>query len=119
MNKQNSSFWKLKIMQYLESHCTGRNHAINAERLAFELGMIEKRMLRQLIHELRESGECILSVSQKPGGYFMPADPSEIEAGTREFVSRTIELRKAGKGIRQGLERRFGNQLKLPVDLGA
>lgn len=118
MKNNPSESLKARILAYLESNCIGRKRAITASQLIFQLRINDTRILRQAIHQLREEGNAILSVSTYPAGYFVPADLSEVEEGLREFTSRTIKLKMAAKGIQTGLKKRFpGNQIKM--DLGA
>lgn len=62
----------------------GRQNAITAEVLAARAGYRSVRALMQDIHNLRANGKLILSVTERPQGYFIPSDDDKEEV--RHFV---------------------------------
>jgi hypothetical protein len=108
---------KQQVLNYMELHCIGRENAITGEQLTELLGIKDRRILRRTIRELRLEQNPILSTCETPhAGYFIPLDESEISEAMCHFKSRVINQNKACKGIRLGLEKWFGKQIKLDLD---
>lgn len=116
MTKNLNSQLKQQVLKYMELYCIGRENAITGEQLTGILGVKDRRILRSVIHELRLEQNPILSTCENPAGYFVPKDESEIGEAMRHFKSRMINQNKACKGIRLGLEKRFGKQIELDLD---
>jgi len=61
-----------KLEGILKKECVGKRNALTREQLAWRLGRINDRELRDMIRELRLLGVPVLYVSESPGGYFIP-----------------------------------------------
>ena len=103
------------ILNYLQTFAIGKDQAIKGHQLKEYLGISDQRVFRGIIHNLRGKGFPILSLSTKTPGYFWPSCPEEGEQALDELTGRIIEMRIAAKGIRKGLEGKFGQQIKLDL----
>lgn len=84
----------MKITEYLP---TGKENAIPSKTLAEILGFDTVRELQKAIERERQAGAVILSTCTEGGGYFLPANETEI----REFI-RTLSNR--AKNTRRSME---------------
>lgn len=84
----------MKITDYLP---TGKENAIPGKTLAEILGFDTVRELQKAIERERQAGAVILSTCTEGGGYFLPANETEI----REFI-RTLSNR--AKNTRRSME---------------
>ena len=84
----------MKITDYLP---TGKENAIPSKTLAEILGFDTVRELQKAIARERQAGAVILSTCTEGGGYFLPANETEI----REFI-RTLSNR--AKNTRRSME---------------
>ena len=84
----------MKITDYLP---TGKENAIPSKTLAEILGFYTVRELQKAIERERQAGAVILSTCTEGGGYFFPANETEI----REFI-RTLSNR--AKNTRRSME---------------
>ena len=84
----------MKITDYLP---TGTENAIPSKTLAEILGFDTVRELQKAIERERQAGAVILSTCTEGGGYFLPANETEI----REFI-RTLSNR--AKNTRRSME---------------
>ena len=69
----------------------GKKNAISSQRLADLAGCKSVRELQKIIAQERENGAVILSTGENGGGYFLPANVTEV----REFI---VTLESRGKG---------------------
>ncbi len=86
---------------------TGKENAIRSEYLCHILKFRSVRELQKQIQAERMQGKVILSRSDAPGGYYLPADRYE----TREFIATlenragaTLEAVRSAKEYLQRLE---------------
>jgi len=70
----------------------GRARAITRRELKNYLGYQNDRKLRLTIAELRSEGLPVLFATQKPAGYYVPANWDELRAGLDSFKSYIIDL---------------------------
>ena len=84
----------MKITDYLP---TGKENAIPSKTLAEILGFDTVRERQKAIERERQAGAVILSTCTEGGGYFLPANETEI----REFI-RTLSNR--AKNTRRSME---------------
>lgn len=84
----------MRISEYLP---TGKQNAIPSKALADMLGFDTVRELQKAIERERQAGAVILSTCTEGGGYFLPANETEI----REFI-RTLSNR--AKNTRRSME---------------
>lgn len=84
----------MRISEYLP---TGKENAIPSRALAEILGFDTVRELQKAIERERQAGAVILSTCTEGGGYFLPANETEI----REFI-RTLSNR--AKNTRRSME---------------
>ena len=84
----------MKITDYLP---TGKENAMPSKTLAEILGFDTVRELQKAIERERQAGAVILSTCTEGGGYFLPANETEI----REFI-RTLSNR--AKNTRRSME---------------
>ena len=84
----------MRISEYLP---TGKENAIPSRALADMLGFDTVSELQKAIERERQSGAVILSTCTEGGGYFLPANETEI----REFI-RTLSNR--AKNTRRSME---------------
>lgn len=84
----------MKISEYLP---IGKENAIPSKTLAEILGFDTVRELQKAIERERQAGAVILSTCTEGGGYFLPANETEI----REFI-RTLSNR--AKNTRRSME---------------
>lgn len=82
----------MRLMDYIP---TGAENAIPAKTLASTAGYSSVRMMQQDIHRLREKGNLILSSTEPPNGYYLPASRQEAARFVRSMNSRIREIRKA------------------------
>lgn len=75
----------------------GKHNAVTSQRLAELAGCKSVRELQQVISEERAAGAVILSTAENGGGYFLPANVSEV----KEFI-QTLERR--GKNTLEALK---------------
>ena len=74
------------------SNKRGRESAITRRELSNYLGYQNDRQLRLIIAELRSEGSPILSATNKPAGYYVPATWDELREGLDLFKSYIIDL---------------------------
>jgi len=74
------------------SNRQGRARAITRREIKNTLGYQNDRKLRLIIAELRQEGLPVLFSTQKPAGYFVPANWGELKAGLASFKSYIIDL---------------------------
>ena len=82
---------KPRLKAILSSH-QGRDRAITRRELRDTLGYQNDRQLRLIIAELRSEGLPVLSATNKPAGYYVPATWNELREGLDLFRSYIIDL---------------------------
>ncbi len=80
----------------------GRENATTTEELCLATGL-HKRVLQKFIHEAREAGYLIISLSDVRGYYF-PETKEDVLAFKNQMMSRAIDIFRAIKSAKQFLE---------------
>ena len=91
------------LTQYIP---VGRENAISAKDLADICGYKNTRTLQQDIHSLRKNGTLILSATDDPKGYFMPADDDDVRRFVHSMDNRIRNTQIAVQAAREYMERR-------------
>lgn len=102
-------WFDLKISDYLP---TGKQNAVPSKELADMLGFDTVRELQKAIERERRTGAVILSTCTDGGGYFLPADESEIKEFIRTLSNRAKNTQRAIDSALLELDRRSG-QMRL------
>ena len=97
----------MKIIDYLP---IGKQNAIPNKRLADMLGFGTVRELQHAVERERKEGAVILSTCTEGGGYFLPADETEIRAFIRTLSSRARNTQRALDSALLELDRLSGQQ---------
>lgn len=87
-----------KILSLLR---VGRENARTTEELCNITGL-HKRVLQKEIHNLREAGHLIISLSDVKG-YFLPADRNDVASFKNQMLNRAIDIFKAIKSAKEYL----------------
>ena len=103
------------ITDYTKILPTGKENAISTDELTILLGFADARGLQTDIAKSRNTGQVILSSVQ--GGYYLPADDSEVEEFVAVLRARAINTFRALKSAREYLKEDKG-QISFD-DLGA
>ena len=82
---------KSHLKSILERH-EGKARAITGRELAAIVGHRDDRSVRLAIRELISDGLPIISVTEHPGGYFIPTSLEEAKHCTVSLRSRAIEI---------------------------
>ena len=82
----------MRISEYLP---TGKENAIPSRALADMLGFDTVRELQKAIERERQSGAVILSTCTEGGGYFLPANETEIREFIRTLSNRAKNTRRS------------------------
>ena len=82
----------MKITDYLP---TGKENAIPSKTLAEILGFDTVRELQKAIERERQAGAVILSTCTEGGGYFLPANETEIREFIRTLSNRAKNTRRS------------------------
>lgn len=105
----------VKVTDYTKILPTGKENAISTDELTILLGFADARGLQTDIAKSRNAGQVILSSVQ--GGYYLPADDSEVEEFVAVLRARAINTFRALKSAREYLKEDKG-QISFD-DLGA
>lgn len=105
----------MNITDYTKILPTGKENAISTDELTILLGFADARGLQTDIAKSRNAGQVILSSVQ--GGYYLPADDSEVEEFVAVLRARAINTFRALKSAREYLKEDKG-QISFD-DLGA
>ncbi len=89
-------------MQLLDSLPRGRANAITRRELLERTGLSD-RALRRELHDLRVAGELICSITP-PGGFFRPADETEINGFVVSMTNRARSTFAAASAARRALK---------------
>ena len=82
---------KLRLKAILSSR-QGRARAITRREIKNILDYENDRKLRLIIAEIRAEGLPVLFATNKPAGYYVPANWDELRAGLDSFKSYIIDL---------------------------
>lgn len=82
----------------------GEENSLSPEYLKNSLGFSSVRALQKQIEYERRQGKVILSITQPPGGYYLPKDALEVRRFVRTLENRGKKTLAALKGARQLLE---------------
>lgn len=99
----------MKITDYLP---TGKENAIPSKALADMLGFDTVRELQKAIERERQAGAVILSTCTDGGGYFLPANESEIRAFIRTLSNRAKNTHRSMESAQDALDEMTG-QIRL------
>ena len=99
----------MKIADYLP---TGKQNAVPSKELADLLGFDTVRELQKSIERERQAGAVILSTCTDGGGYFLPANESEIREFIRTLSNRAKNTRRSMGGAQDALDEMTG-QMRL------
>ena len=83
---------------------TGIQNALSPEYLAAVTGLDSVRAVQKQIERERRSGAVILSSTQPPGGYYLPANREEVRQLIRTLENRAGETMRALDSARKYLE---------------
>jgi biotin operon repressor len=101
----------------LEELPVGRHDPIPAWKLAVRLGT-SRRQVAKLVEDLIDRGVLVGSTCNgERAGYFIAADPEDVEAGTRHIRSRALAMLVRLRKLRKIAERDFGFQTATLFDL--
>ena len=99
----------MKIADYLH---TGKQNAVPSKELADLLGFDTVRELQKSIERERQAGAVILSTCTDGGGYFLPANESEIREFIRTLSNRAKNTRRSMESAQDALDEMTG-QMRL------
>ena len=99
----------MKIADYLP---TGKQNAVSSKELADLLGFDTVRELQKSIERERQAGAVILSTCTDDGGYFLPANESEIREFIRTLSNRAKNTRRSMESAQDALDEMTG-QMRL------
>lgn len=99
----------MKIADYLP---TGKQNAVPSKELADLLGFDTVRELQKSIERERQAGAVILSTCTDGGGYFLPANESEIREFIRTLSNRAKNTRRSMESAQDALDEMTG-QIRL------
>ncbi|TCL74201.1 HTH domain-containing protein [Hydrogenispora ethanolica] len=106
---------KKKVLNILKANCNGRQNAYTATRLAEHVG-ISERVVRKVIHELRQERVPVISSPGWPySGFFLPTSEIEARQSMTHFYTRFQQMHEAIDGIEAGLKDWFSDQEKLEL----
>lgn len=83
---------------------TGIQNALSPEYLAAVTGLDSVRAVQKQIERERRSGAVILSSTQPPGGYYLPANREKVRQFIRTLENRAGETMRALDSARKYLE---------------
>jgi hypothetical protein len=95
------------ILEYLKSYCNGRENARTKTEIMKDLSIDDERYFREAIHALRRMEIPVMSISKKPGGYFMPTCETEAKEAMEELRHRKIDLHVTSKYLHRALKKQF------------
>jgi len=100
------------ILRVLSFH-QGRDQAIGRGKLVGELARlgfyVHERVMRACINELRKQGQLICSTGGDGGGYYLPANWSELdEYIRRELHPRAMDLLEQEQALKAAAEKQWG-----------
>jgi biotin operon repressor len=84
---------KQSIHEYLKVNCFGRGTAAKAEYLANGFN-VSLRDVNEAVRQLRKDGYLVGSSKEKPYGYYLPANESEISGYLGTFKSELFDMLK-------------------------
>ncbi|MCM1223383.1 MAG: hypothetical protein NC548_53940 [Lachnospiraceae bacterium] len=90
------------ITDYTKILPIGKENAISTNELAVIMGFSDSRSLQADIAKSRDAGQIILSSTA--GGYYLPANDSEVQEFVAVLRSRAINTFKALKSAREYLK---------------
>lgn len=99
----------MKIADYLP---TGKQNAVPSKELADLLGFDTVRELQKSIERERQAEAVILSTCTDGGGYFLPANESEIREFIRTLSNRAKNTRRSMESAQDALDEMTG-QMRL------
>jgi biotin operon repressor len=88
----------------------GRRNAQTGAQLSFKTGLAI-RTIREVIRELREDGELILSSMTE--GYFIAETEAEARECFHHFSSRFRAMNQTCKKLESNIKQKFGGQIPL------
>ena len=91
-------------MDIVELLPTGEANAIPSKELAARCGFRSVRDLQSFIESERCAGKIIASKSRNGGGYFKPADISELRSYVRTCEARARNTFRSLNGARKALK---------------
>lgn len=83
---------------------TGIQNALSPEYLAAVTGLDSVRAVQKQIERERRGGAVILSSTQPPGGYYLPANREEVRRFIRTLENRAGETMRVLDSARKYLE---------------
>lgn len=83
---------------------TGIQNALSPEYLVAVTGLDSVRAVQKQIERERRSGAVILSSTQPPGGYYLPANREEVRRFIRTLENRAGETMRVLDSARKYLE---------------
>jgi hypothetical protein len=99
------------ILSVLRFHI-GRSQAISREELLDQVKRqfrLSERSMRNCINELRKDKRPICSMGGEGGGYYLPADPSELmDFCNHELHPRAMDLLDQEKALKTWAENAWG-----------
>ncbi|MCL4473529.1 MAG: hypothetical protein M1455_06270 [Actinobacteria bacterium] len=104
-----------RILSRLQISHKGQKHAIKAPALAADLG-ISDREVREIIHDLRVTGEPICSGAH---GFYWPVSREDAGPCIAWIASRFQQMRASYEGYMRGLDREFGQSSLFDEEVSA
>ena len=106
-----------KAMLRVMSYHGGRDHSIGGESLVaalFRQGYhVEKRQMRQCVHDLRRAGYLICSAPGEDGGYYMAETLAEFrEFCDRELHPKAMDLLETESAMKEAARQLFGDAVQ-------
>lgn len=104
------------LLRILTFH-VGSDQAIVKEKLIADLKkhgfVVEERVIRALINDLRKRGHLICSKGGAGGGYWLAGSREEMEEFLeREVHSRAMDLLEQEKALRSAMVERWGDAVQ-------
>ena len=102
-----------EFVAYLSRHANGRSNALTARNLtaALKLGANGDRYLRALVHAANDAGHLVVADNC---GYFMPAEPSEVDEAIGRLRSQAAEMMERARRIESlSTQKFYSTQLTL------
>ena len=94
---------------------TGRNNAITAGRLA-DLSSCSVREISKSVEVLRRRGVPICASCHDPRGYYLAADPQELQQYISSLDGRIKEVRTTRAACMDALARMYGQEFFKEVE---
>ncbi len=101
---------------FLKSRCYGIINARSGAEIAKHFGAGDTKRVREAVNSLRRQEFLIGSCRS---GYFVPANINEAKIA-REFICEIFDpLRRAVDGYSRAMDREFGCQEQLPLEVAS